>query len=112
MWGKECGFARARADVRRAKEPDRHSRHVPARVPCPVKLERVAPDYGYQVHIAWTRPIPYEMIINKGSPHDAEGWLYMILGYHGSSQPKIFYIGKDLLYRQGLQQLCIPKVKP
>ena len=56
MWGKECGFARARADVRRAKEPDRHSRHVPARVPCPVKLERVAPDYGYQVHIAWTRP--------------------------------------------------------
>ena len=39
-------------------------------------------------------PIPYETIINKGSPHDAEGWLYMILGYHGSSQPKIFYIGK------------------
>src|SRR4051794_4221520 len=59
-----------------------------------MKLERVAPDYGYQAKIAWTRPIPYDTIINKGSPHDADGWLYMILGYHGSSHPKIFYVGK------------------
>jgi hypothetical protein len=59
-----------------------------------MKLERIAPDYGYQVHISWTRPMAYDTIINKGSPHDAEGWLYMILGYHGSSHPKIFYIGK------------------
>ncbi len=59
-----------------------------------MKLERVAPDYGYEVEITWTRAIPYETIIKSGSSHDAEGWLYMILGYRGSSHPKIFYIGK------------------
>ncbi len=58
-----------------------------------MNLERVAPKYGFQAEIAWTRPIPYETIISNGSPHDANGWLYMLLGYHGSSHPKIFYIG-------------------
>src|SRR6266404_6077455 len=59
-----------------------------------LKLERIAPDYGYRVQISWTRPIPYDRIVRDGSPHDAEGWLYMILGYHRSPRPKLFYIGK------------------
>jgi hypothetical protein len=59
-----------------------------------MKLERIAPDYAYEVEIAWTRPIAYDRIIQSGSPHDTEGWLYMIVGYHGSSHPKIFHVGK------------------
>ena len=38
--------------------------------------------------------MPYEQIIAHGSPHDSHKWLYMILGYFGSSHPKLFYIGK------------------
>jgi hypothetical protein len=59
-----------------------------------MKLERIAPHYGYIVEIRWSRPTRYSKIISDGSPHDAEGWFYMILGYHGSSHPKLFYIGK------------------
>jgi hypothetical protein len=59
-----------------------------------MKLERVAPTFGYTAEIRWSRPVRYSEIISRGSPHDAEGWLYMILGYHTSSRPKLFYIGK------------------
>ena len=59
-----------------------------------MRLERVAPDFGYRVQISWSRPASYDKIVSSGSPHDAEGWLYMILGYHRSSHPKLFYIGK------------------
>jgi hypothetical protein len=59
-----------------------------------MKLQRVAPDYGYVVDITWSRPLTYSKIVTDGSRHDAEGWFYMILGYRGSSHPKLFYIGK------------------
>jgi hypothetical protein len=59
-----------------------------------MQLERVAPTYGYEVRISWSRPASYEQVITSGSPYDAEGWLYMILGYNHSPQPKLFYIGK------------------
>jgi len=59
-----------------------------------MKLERVVPKYGYEVEISWSRPASYERIIARGSQHDTEAWLYMILGYHHSSHPKLFYIGK------------------
>src|SRR6266568_8158996 len=59
-----------------------------------MKLERVAPSYGYKVQITWSRPTPYDKLVSSGSRHDAEGWLYMILGYYRSPHPKLFYIGK------------------
>src|SRR2546421_4976399 len=59
-----------------------------------MQIERIAPYHAFDVSISWTRPIPYDKIISDGSPRDADGWLYMILGYHRSSHPKIFYIGQ------------------
>src|ERR1039458_2440082 len=59
-----------------------------------MRLERIAPDYGYKVAISWSRPASYDALVSGGSPHDADGWLYMILGYHSSPHPKLFYIGK------------------
>jgi len=57
-------------------------------------LREVAPEATRCVRLKWSRPAPYEQIIESGSAHDSHGWLYMILGYYGSSHPKLFYIGK------------------
>jgi hypothetical protein len=59
-----------------------------------MKLERVAPTFGYTAEIRWSRPARYDDIVSRGSPHDSEAWFYMILGYYMTSSPKIFYIGK------------------
>ena len=58
-----------------------------------IRPERVAPYHAYDVSVSWSHPIPYDTI-RRGSPHGRKGWLYMILGYHRSSHPKIFYIGQ------------------
>ena len=60
----------------------------------PMPLKSVSSEATRNVHLLWTRPEPYEQIISDGSIHDANGWLYMILGYFGASGPKLFYIGK------------------
>ena len=59
-----------------------------------MSLKRVDPEDAYIVNIKWSRPASYEEITASGSRHDPEGSLYMILGYYGSSHPKIFYVGK------------------
>src|SRR2546426_12639464 len=59
-----------------------------------MQLERVKPEHAYTAAVKWMRPVPYDKILAGGSSHDAEGWLYMILGYLRSSHPKIFYVGK------------------
>ncbi len=58
-----------------------------------MRLIRIDPEKTCTVSIRWTKPASYDVIV-KGSHHDPDGWLYMILGYHGSSHPKVFYIGK------------------
>ncbi len=57
-------------------------------------LKPVSPEAIRVANLLWTRPEPYEQVISDGTVHDASGWLYMILGYYGSSYPKLFYIGK------------------
>lgn len=54
--------------------------------------ERVAAQEPWIVDIDWSRPSAYENA--KENADDADAWLYMILGYYGSSERKIFYIGK------------------
>lgn len=59
-----------------------------------MQLIQIAPKRTRIVDLHWSRPIPYEKIITEGSNHDTESWLYMILGYSRSPDPKLFYVGK------------------
>jgi hypothetical protein len=59
-----------------------------------MSLKAIAPDEAWHVTLNWSRPEHYDDVTSDGSRHDDDGWLYMILGYFGSSHPKIFYIGK------------------
>ena len=61
-----------------------------------MSFRRVAPEAAWKVAITWSRPISYENVINSEYTYgyDYSHWLYMILGYHGSAQRKIFYVGK------------------
>lgn len=59
-----------------------------------MKLKRVAAGAELIVTIDWKRPEEYERVIEYGSHYDTNAWLYRILGFSGSSRPKLFYIGK------------------
>ncbi len=61
---------------------------------CNMNLDRIAPYHAFDVSISWSRPVPYAKIVNEGSIHDVDAWLYMILGYRRSSHPRLFYIGQ------------------
>jgi hypothetical protein len=61
-----------------------------------VPFLKVAPESAWTVNIKWSRPILYENVIRTDYAYGygQDHWLYMILGYYGTSQRKIFYIGK------------------
>jgi len=56
--------------------------------------ERLAALEPWKVEIEWTRPALYENA--REYADNADAWLYMILGSFGSSERRIFYIGKTV----------------
>ena len=59
-------------------------------------LRPVSPEPDWTVRINWSRPVTYENTIDEDYEYgyNQDHWLYMILGCHGASPRKIFYIGK------------------
>jgi hypothetical protein len=58
-----------------------------------MSLNAVVPDYEWQVKVTWSKLEGYDRLLGSGSSADSDAWLYMILGFHLNSPPKLFYIG-------------------
>ncbi len=57
-----------------------------------MSLKRIAAETPWLIDIHWSRPALYENA--RRNAYDARSWLYMLFGYSGKSERKIFYIGK------------------
>ncbi|MFZ3019472.1 MAG: hypothetical protein WA056_13565 [Gallionella sp.] len=56
----------------------------------------------WHIEINWSRPVEYKRLLEEGSPHDEQAYLYLISARFGNKSSKTIYVGKA--FRQSVSK--------